>query len=199
MARLPQVLGTDDLALAELCAARLDGELVVLARGWVPIDEPDLPSLRARALGGAAGLIIERRSAAWVHGATFEIPQLAEFCVPNRARVSVAPEAGRRVREVGIGDDEITRIGGCPCTTPVRTAFDLLRDHTVDDRTAVDAVRGLVATGATGYDEIEGRLEASGRIPHKRLAAARLALVAGDRASALARAGEVPAQPSLTR
>lgn len=65
------MLGTDDLPLAELCAARLDGELVAIGTGWCPVDEPDLPSLRAAAVAPRlpAPLIVERRSAAWVHGA----------------------------------------------------------------------------------------------------------------------------------
>jgi hypothetical protein len=179
MARLPQVLGTEDLPLPELCAARLDGEVFALARGWVPVDEPDLPSLRARALGGGGHLIIERLSAAWVLGAVVEVPRVAQFCLPDDARTAVAPEAGRQVREVGIDDDEITVVGGCRCTTPLRTAFDLLRDHTSGDRPAVDAVRGLVEGGAVGYAAISRRLEAAGRLPHKRLALARLALAEG--------------------
>ena len=47
MARLPMVLGTDDLPIAELCAARLDGELFAIDDGWAPVDEPDLPAFRA--------------------------------------------------------------------------------------------------------------------------------------------------------
>jgi hypothetical protein len=178
MARLPPVLGIDDLPLAELCAARLDGEVVALAGGWVPIDEPDLPSLRARALAGGTGpLIIERLSAAWVHGAVVTVPSVAQFCLPNHARAAVASEIGRQVREVGIDADEIVEVGGCPCTTPLRTAFDLLRDHTTDDRLAVDAVAALVEMGAIDAAGVRRRLEASGRMPHKRLAFARLELV----------------------
>ena len=71
MARLPAVLDTHDLPLAELCAARLDGELVAIDDGWTPLDEPDLPALRAAvtALRAPRSLVIERMSAAWVHGA----------------------------------------------------------------------------------------------------------------------------------
>ena len=47
MARLPPVLDTHDLPLAELCAARLDGELFAIDDGWAPLDEPDLPAFRA--------------------------------------------------------------------------------------------------------------------------------------------------------
>ncbi|MGX5694649.1 type IV toxin-antitoxin system AbiEi family antitoxin [Agromyces soli] len=191
MARLPSVLGTDDLSLPELCAARLDGEVVALAGGWVPIDEPDLPSLRARALAGGVGpLIIERLSAAWVHGSVVAVPRVGQFCLPSHARTAVAPEVGRQVREVGIDAEEIVEIGGCPCTTPLRTAFDLLRDHTTEDALVVGAVAGLIETGAIAYEDVRRRVEASGRMPHKRLALARLALV--ERATS----GE-PSTPAL--
>lgn len=196
MTRLPAVLGTDDLPLAELCAARLDGELVVIARGWVPIDEPDLPSLRALAIGGAPdGPIIERISAAWVLGAVLEVPRVAQFCVPNAARIAERHEPGRVVREVGIAEDDLVRVGGCRCTSPLRTAFDLARDPTTDDRAAIAAIRGFLASGELGADALRRRLEASARLPHKRLARARI-----DAAlSPASDAQDSWDQPSLTR
>lgn len=175
MARLPAVLGTDDLPLAELCAARLDGELVVIAGGWVPVDEPDLPSLRALAIGGTPdGPIIERMSAAWVLGARLEVPRVAQFCVPADARVADRPTPGRVLREVGIADDEIVLVGGCRCTSPLRTAFDLARDPTTDDAVAVPAIRAIVEHAGLEPDALRRRLEASARLPHKHLARARI-------------------------
>ena len=55
------MLGTDDLPLAELCAARIDGDLFAIDEGWAPIDEPDLPSLRAAVVAGEWRGVSRRR------------------------------------------------------------------------------------------------------------------------------------------
>lgn len=186
MARLPPVLGTDDLPLAELCAARLDGELIVIGTGWCPVDEPDLPSLRAAAVAPRlpAPLIVERRSAAWVHGALPSPPSVTECCVPHDERIAARTDPTRTVREVAISDIEIVEFGGIRCTSIERTAFDLLRDATADDRSAVAAVRALVAIAPRAARGVRDRIEAAHRLPHKALALRRLAeAVAGPAVS----------------
>jgi hypothetical protein len=177
MARLPAVLGTDDLPLAELCAARLDGELVLVGTGWCPVDEPDLPSLRAAAVAPRlpAPLIVERGSAAWVHGAVPLPPSVVECCVPHDERVAARTDPTRTVREVVITDAEIVEVGGIRCTSIERTAFDLLRDATADDGSVIDAVRGLVASSPRAADRVHDRIRSAHRLPHKALALRRLA------------------------
>ncbi|MGW4930708.1 hypothetical protein ACWEOH_16310 [Agromyces sp. NPDC004153] len=197
MARLPSVLDTHDLPLAELCAARLDGELFTIDDGWAPLDEPDLPAFRAAvtALRAPRSLVIERMSAAWVHGAIVAPPPVAQFCVPLKARIAVIGDHRAQVREVRIDDDEIIRFGGVPCTTPVRTAFDLLRDPGLDDDDIVTAVASLAATHPRLAAAVLDRFEAAPRLPHKATALARL-----DRAEQSRRSGDADAaQPSLTR
>src|SRR4029453_1226419 len=100
---LPAVLGTEHLPLAELCAARLDGEVFAIDDGWAPVDEPDLPAFRAMvtALRAPRSLIIERMSAAWVHGGLDAPPPVAPFCVPlaaRRAHRGDRRSPGRRAR-----------------------------------------------------------------------------------------------------
>ena len=202
MARLPTVLGTDDLPLAELCAARIDGELVAIDDGWAPVDEPDLPSFRAAvvALRVPRALIIERRSAAWVHGALDVPPALAQFCVPHDERVAAISDHRTQVREVTLGEGDIDDYRGVRCTSGERTVFDLLRDSTSTDEEAISIVARFVAGRPALIEEVGMRLDASRRMPHRALAVERL-----DRAIARAAVrsatddGNLLDQPSLTR
>ena len=196
MARLPAVLGTEHLPLAELCAARLDGEVFAIDDGWAPVDEPDLPAFRAvvTALRAPRSLVIERMSAAWVHGGLDAPPPIAQFCVPLDARIAVI--AGHRavVREVRIDDDEIVPFGDIRCTSLVRTGFDLLRDPTLDDGAVVGVVAALLSGRASLDAALHERLDAAVRMPHKAAARRRLDRAQHERRSAAARD-----QPSLTR
>ncbi|KZE94061.1 MULTISPECIES: hypothetical protein [unclassified Agromyces] len=187
MARLPAVLRTDDLPLPELCAARLDGELMAIGGGWCPVDEPDLPALRAAAVAPVSPgrLIVERRSAAWVHGALPAPPAVAEYCIPYADRGSSWIDPSCIVREVVIEAAEVVEIGGIRCTTPTRTGFDLLRDAEADDAEVAWVVGALLET-TPGLDErLRTRVAAAHRLPHK--------------SRALARLEAAVRQPSLTR
>ncbi|WP_173924154.1 hypothetical protein [Agromyces sp. Marseille-P2726] len=203
MARLRSVLDTDDLPIAELCAARLDGEVVAIDHGWVPVDEPDHAASRAAlvALQVPRSLIIERLSAAWVHGAIASPPVVAQFCVPYSARIAVLNHRRVSVREVRIDARDIVEVGDQPCTTIDRTAFDVLRDHTLDDRVACDVVAALHHVRPEIINLVEHRLDGAVRMPHRSLAVSRLrrteaALRSAGRAGA-SRLGDHP--PSLTR
>jgi hypothetical protein len=176
MAKLPTVLSIDDLPLAELCAARIDGELMPIDDGWAPVDEPDLPSLRAAAIALRAqrALVIERRSAAWVHGALAAPPALAQFCVPRSARVAVVTALRLVVREVAIEPDEIIEFAHARCTTPLRTGFDLLREHAEHDAEIVAVVAALCASRPGLAARLRVRLDDAARMPHRGLALNRL-------------------------
>src|SRR5687767_11814124 len=88
-ARLASVLTSSDLPMAELAAARLDGELFRIDDCYSPIDEVEQPRHRARALGAVLRdrLIAEQRSAAWIWGALDAPPPRHELCVATGARV----------------------------------------------------------------------------------------------------------------
>ena len=176
MARLPAVLGTDHLPLAELCAARLDGELFAIDDGWAPVDEPDLPAFRAMAtaLRAPRALIIERMSAAWVHGARDAPPAVAQFCVPLDARIAVIGDHRAVVREVRIDGDDIVRFGEIRCTSLERTAFDLLRDPTLADAEVVAVVAALIGGQPSLAGALHDRFDAAVRLPHKATARRRL-------------------------
>lgn len=191
------MLGTDDLPLAELCAARIDGDLFAIDEGWAPVDEPDLPSLRAAvvALRVSRSLIIERLSAAWVHDALDMAPRTAQFCVPHRSRIAAIADRRVTIREVVLADDEVIEYGAVRCTTPARTAFDLLRETSLPDPDAECVVARLLASRPRLEDQIRERLDRAHRMPHRARALLRL-----ERAVETASSNAVgSAQPSLTR
>ncbi|GAA1754531.1 hypothetical protein GCM10009747_10600 [Agromyces humatus] len=191
------MLGTDDLPLAELCAARIDGDLFAIDEGWAPIDEPDLPSLRAAvvALRVSRSLIIERLSAAWVYDALDTAPRTAQFCVPHRSRIAAIADRRITIREVVLTDDEVAELGGVSCTTPARTAFDLLRETSLPDADSVGIVARLLAPRPRLESQIRERLARAQRMPHRARALVRL-----DHAVETASSTPVGStQPSLTR
>ncbi|WP_395243008.1 hypothetical protein ACGGZK_12715 [Agromyces sp. MMS24-K17] len=176
MPRLPSVLDADDLPLPELMAARLDGEVIGLGTAWVPVDEPDLATLRAAVLAKQLpeGLIADRRSAAWVLGALVVPPTPPQACVPYSARVATRTTFAHGIREVVIGDADIVTIGSMRCTGPHRTAMDLLRDVEASDAAAVAAAAAVLALDEGLADEVHERLVAAFRLPNKALALSRL-------------------------
>jgi hypothetical protein len=195
------VLGTHDLPIAELCAARLDGEVFAIDDGWAPVDEPDLPAFRAAvvALRAPRALVIERLSAAWVHGALAAPPPVAQFCVPLSSRIAVIGDSRAAVREVRITPAEIVEFGAIRCTSIVRTGFDLLREPSfADDR--VEQVVGALIAARPGLDaELRDRLDAAARMPHKSTALARLVGAQAAAGAADSRGADGRDQPSLTR
>lgn len=192
MPRLPVILDTDDLPLAELHAARIDGDLVPIGRGFAPFDAYDVRSLRARSLASIAlssgRLIVDRLSAAWVHGACAE-PRTITLCRRVDQRSTALVTSGASVREVILSDGDVTVLDGVAVTTAARTAFDLSLDGGLPDALAVAAIVGLQMNELVDIDDVDDSLIAYERLPHKKRGRRRLA-----EARAI-----VAAQPSLTR
>jgi hypothetical protein len=176
--RLPEVLTPLELPLAELSAARLDGELFALDEGFVPIDQVEGRRHRALALAPAAAgrLIAEQRTAAWVYGALPYAPPLHQFCSATSARVT--PRSGRllrsNVREVVIDAADVIELFGLHITTPARTVVDLVR--IADDFGDADAilVSELMAITAVSVEECRALMERRRNLPAKRRALTRL-------------------------
>jgi hypothetical protein len=126
--RIPIALTVSDLPVAELAAARLDGELFGLAGSWCPVDALDGPETRAGALSRMAPhrAVAERLTAAWIYGLTPE-PGEHQFCVDVQARTNKPPVTGSRLREVRLDGADTVLLGRLPVTTPLRTAVDLAR------------------------------------------------------------------------
>jgi len=191
---LAPVLTPDDLPLAELCGARLDGEVYPLGDSWCPVDEADGPVVRALAAGRLVPprAIAERMTACWVYGLVPE-PRRHDFCVDHGARTHLAPSPRVRLREVHCGPGETLVIAGLRVTTPLRTVIDLARYAAPDASpdTAPDAAPGLVSLLAAllrlgGFADTRSaeQLCRKRNLPHKTIALARL-----DQASKLLPSG----------
>lgn len=175
---LAPVLTPDDLPLAELSSARLDGELYPLGEYWCPIDEPEGPPVRAR----AAGLLVppraiaERMTAAWIYGIRPE-PSRHQFCVDLGARTHVPPSPRLQLREVHCGPEDTLSIAGLRVTTPLRTVVDLARTPGPDAPGLVEFLAELLRFGGLPADAAVQQCRRH-NLPHKTVALARLARAA---------------------
>lgn len=171
----PTLLSSNDLPLQELLAARLDGEIFSIGRGFAPIDEFDGPALRAASLafGVNARLIAEQRTAAWIWGARSASPPRHEFCVALDARVAHRLSSWMTVREVMIDAEDVATIGRLQVTTALRTAVDLAR-FSEDFAADLPTVAALMRIGGFGELDCLAQLERRRNLPNKRVAARRL-------------------------
>jgi hypothetical protein len=124
-----QVLDASDLPIAELCAARLDGEVYSVDECFAAVDEVHTRVVRALAVSTIApnGAIAELATAIWIYGVSASPPKRHRFCrdVAKRART---PQSNRYiVRECIVRQGDVQQIAGLPVMTPLRTAADLLR------------------------------------------------------------------------
>ncbi len=194
----PILLPSARLSASELRSAALDGELVPVGEGFVPIDAPLTAYARAASL--APLLIDERvvvsdRSAAWVWG-WGSAPGAVTTCVAITARIPSPDRRRLRAREVVIDDDERRMLGSVAVTTPLRTVLDLARHDLHDDVVALLAA-GIVAHGFTP-DGLESALARRRSLSFVRPARARLAAAFALRPDgSVGDAGR--AQPLLTR
>lgn len=182
---LPFLLGTAELPLAELHAARLDGELVGVGDRFSPTDIARTVDLRgARELRALAlvprlpaGLVVERRTAAWLHGAWAAPPAPLELCLRSDHRVRVGPNVAWTLRQAVLRPDELLLVRGVLSTTPLRTALDLLRLQPDGrfDRQHRSAVVTLLLMQTHGRERAEAVLHRSPHLPHKQRALDRLA------------------------
>lgn len=125
--------------MAELGAARLDGDVFELGRGFLPADAPETPAFRGATLvslygshRAAIGL-----SAAWVHGAADREPDphLAQS-LTGRRREERPPRL--RIRDRPIEPEDVVVLGGLLVSTPAMTLADLASGWSVGPRERVD-------------------------------------------------------------
>lgn len=204
---LAPVLTPDDLPVAELCGARLDGEVYQLADAWCPVDEVDGPTVRALAVGLLVPprAIAERLTAAWVYGLVPE-PVRHQFCVDHGARTHVPVSPRVQLREVRCAPEDTRVIAGLRVTTPLRTVIDLARSpvpgrpgpdlpgldahgldapgldapdaHGLDAHGLASLLAALLRVGGFADVTAAERLCRRDNLPHKRIALARLGLAA---------------------
>jgi hypothetical protein len=155
---LGRVLSASDLPLAELCSARIDGELFALGDGWCVVDEPEGAECRAAAAALLAPrrAIAERGTAAWIYGAAAE-PSRHQFCIDVGARVNVPASPRVHLREVVGVEANTLCIGGLRVTTPIRTVLDLARQSTVESTNVIPVLRRLLQDyGITAQTALAG-------------------------------------------
>jgi hypothetical protein len=174
MTRLHSVLTEADLPLGELWAACRDGELVPLSSSAFTF--ADLPQTAVvRALGVqpvlAPRMIIERHSAAWVHGALDTPPRLHTIAVRYANRSSASRELAT-VREVVVRPGDTMMIAGLEITTCLRTAVDLARDRGFEPARDSPVLAKLLAS--SGLPECREYLGSARNLPHKALALRRI-------------------------
>lgn len=171
---MPSLLGPGVLSLAELHAARLDGELYGLDELFAPVDEADTAWRRAAALRCMTGtrMIAELRSAMWIHGLRPFPPAVHTVCVGRSERVKFAPSPRVVVREMTHVGGDTVEIAGLRVTVPERIVYDLafLGDAVAAD----DAVR-IIAASPWLADRCARRIRDARNLPGKGRALRRLA------------------------
>jgi len=163
--RLPAYLQPPQLSVAELTAARLDGEVFAYEDGFCSVDEPDTVRLRAEVLGSIPalrGTVIGELSAAWLHGATLLAPRLHTGFVSSERRSAIAPRV--RLRQMVLREDDTESCGALRVTTPTRTVADLARRTGADAVLAMDAIRNSFVLGLTSPQEVVAWVRARPRV-----------------------------------
>ncbi len=156
------------LSLAELTAARLDGDVVELGEAYIPADAVETRALRAGSLGALLGdsLAATHLTAAWVHGALPDPPARHTVQRAVTRRLHRAPSRSLIYRDLAVDAADVELIGGVRVTSPLRTLIDLARvdddDHARAARLLADDDAALVAAA---IDRLQG-----GVLPHKRTA-----------------------------
>lgn len=136
----------DGLSLAELTAARLDGDLVDVGEAYMPADAVETPALRAASLGRLVPttVALTRASAAWVHGAVGAPP--VRHSVQRLAGVRIHVHEPRlQYRDGPVPRDHVVVIGGVAVTSPARTLADLTRDLCGGDVAAESLVEAMTS------------------------------------------------------
>jgi hypothetical protein len=193
-ALLPRFLDDSVLSLAELCAARLDGELFGVGDAFVLLDTPDSAELRADAFGLVAPrtVVADRFTASWVHGARASPPVPWQACVDTARRVSALSVHTLDMRQCVLARGDVERIGDVRVTTPLRTAVDLLRTVPRFDTGLAHETAGLLHIGGVSLRRCRDALQR-----HPQSSGTGRALT---RLSALDRRSELdPGYPALTR
>ncbi|MBG6214897.1 MAG: hypothetical protein LH475_03200 [Cryobacterium sp.] len=175
-----RVRTVNDLPLAELYSARLDGQVFQVADSWCVIDEIDGCDTRAIAASQLVPprAIAEQLTAAWIYGLAPE-PQLHQFCVLIGARTTAMWSPRVQVREIVRSPDDVRTISGARVTTPLRTAVDLARYMPTSTPDLTALLARLLHYGE--YPDVSAavRLCKRGSPAHSTLAVSRFAAVNG--------------------
>jgi hypothetical protein len=192
-ALLPRFLDGSLLSSAELCAARLDGELFGVGDVFVLLDTPDTAELRADAfrLTAPRTVVADRFTASWIHGARAAPPAPWQASIDSARRVSAMSVQALDMRQCVFARGDVERIGGARVTAPLRTAVDLLRTLPRFDSGVAVEIAGLLQIGDATIKACEDALNRHPQAPGNRRALVRL--------SALGQRSALGVHPALTR
>ncbi|GGF23578.1 hypothetical protein [Subtercola lobariae] len=167
------------LSIAELSAARLDGELFDVSDDYASVAEPETIQLRARSLASwvPPQAAVERHSALWVYGVLARPPTPLQLCLGAHSTLRIATTRRYIVREVALLVGDVRTFADVQVTSPLRTAVDLSRTSDVFDQHLIRQLAELIRPERLTIADFERRLSASRNLPHKKLALARLRLV----------------------
>ncbi|MDE0545530.1 hypothetical protein [Microbacterium sp. C7(2022)] len=156
----------DRLTLAELCAARLDGDVIELGDAYTPTDTVETTWLRAASLRPLAPstLAVTHLSAAWVHGLLAVPPHRHTVQRAVGRRSQRLPDRMLIYRDLVVDHDYLMTIADVLVTTPAKTLSDLLR---VQDTEYHAAARGIVRAEPDLARKARSILQA-GSLPYKR-------------------------------
>lgn len=170
-------IGGHEFSLAELSAARLDGELFAVGDGFVPVGIPIDARHRAAALLGDVppGCTVVGRSAAWIHGAGGRCPTPVEIGGPGPSSRWVRPYRSVRTMRIREGHRVIVPVGRLtlPVLSPVGTIIDLARIGSSAEDTAL--MEALARRCDLDGDEVLTALEEWTHLPGKSAVAHRVA------------------------
>ncbi|MET4588456.1 type IV toxin-antitoxin system AbiEi family antitoxin [Arthrobacter sp. 754] len=172
-------------AWPELQSLAADGVLAQFHQhGFTLPEAPASPQLRARAAANAISAAVRQRvvagrmTAAWIYGCAAEPDKLALLVDAKRRISGLRNTRGCTLHEVRLGPFDVVSMGGLMVSSPLRTAVDVALH--VEAHRALPALQGLLARPEK---DVRLRLlvlaiEATPRVPHKRAALEKLALLA---------------------
>ncbi len=166
----------DRLSGAELCAARLDGDVVEIGEAYMPADAVETRELRAGSMRErlSPALALTRESAAWVHGALAEAPVRHRVQRLSPRRIHHVFDVRLVYRDVALRVSDVQTIAGIAVTTPEKTLGDLARDLCGGADDAADAIGAMVAWRSDLAASAASALASGPPLHHKRAAIAYL-------------------------
>ncbi len=158
-----------------------EGRLRGVVRG-VYVDAAATDDLALRAAGLRLRLppdaVVCRRTAAWLFGVDGAGPGEDPGALPIECAVPTGRTPVRRPGVIGLAappDDEVVLIDGIPCTTPVRTAVDVLR--WCPPHVGLAVADAMAAAGVIGARPVQARVEEFAGAPGVRRARYLAALI----------------------
>jgi hypothetical protein len=177
---LPTVLSTKTLALAELCASRLDGEIYSVDECFATVDQSETPEVRGAAMLAFFGSTVAAagRSALWIRGYLSSPPIVHTVCLDREARVRLPPSPRVELREAMLSSDDVGLVGGMPTLTAERVIFDLLLDERFS-RASRSLTQLILVDGRVDRSRLRDRVLGARNLPGKRRAIRRLSAIGG--------------------